>query len=404
MASIGHNASVSTGDHRFVREEPIVRPRMPELDVVRGIAILAVLIFHGCGDSLYYHVQRPLWQQVIMAMAAQGWAGVNLFFVLSGFLITGILLDSAPQSGYYSQFYIRRALRILPVYYLALLIVLIWRYGSGTRAETVWAFAGLSFIYLSNVSALFGVDFLYPLLWSLSVEEHFYLVWPALVRRLGRRSLALLAILICTVEPALRYYDLSHGGKLWWAGSHHGGSYVYTWMMADGLALGALLALLVRSRVGTRRNLARIAGATFAVSLVLTALSVVVSKPLGFCIRGTVVNYFALAIIAASLWMGTGARRHWINIRPLMFYGYISYGLYLFHELVNNLYGYVLVHLAPRLLSAFEFGKIWLFIVVSTAFATAVAYLSRITYEEFFLRMKPRRRAFAAERSATSAA
>src|SRR5579871_2665766 len=257
---------------RPCNEQPIVRDRMPELDVVRGIAILSVVFFHGFGDSLFVPVARPAWQRLVMDVAGQGWAGVNLFFVLSGFLITGILIDSASRRDYYSRFYVRRALRILPAYYLMLSVILAWRFATGTSGQTVAEFGALSVIYLSNVSALFGVDFLYPLLWSLSVEEHFYLLWPALVRNLSRRALGIMAALICVIEPALRLYDLSHGGKLWWAGSHHGGAYVYTWMMADGLALGALLALLGRSRWGTRQNFFRLAMVTFAISVAVSAV------------------------------------------------------------------------------------------------------------------------------------
>jgi peptidoglycan/LPS O-acetylase OafA/YrhL len=374
---------------RPCNEQPIVRDRMPELDVVRGIAILAVLFFHGFGDSLFIPIPRPAWQRFIMDVAGQGWAGVNLFFVLSGFLITGILIDSAGRPDYYSRFYLRRALRILPAYYLMLVVILAWRFATGTPGRTVAEFGALSVIYLSNVSALFGVDFLYPLLWSLSVEEHFYLLWPALVRNLSRRGLAVTAALICVIEPALRLYDLSHGGKLWWAGSHHGGAYVYTWMMADGLALGALLALLGRSRWSTRRNFFRLAGVTAAISVAATAASVFVSKPLGLCLRGTVVNYFALALIAGALWLGTGAHSRWVKIPVLAFYGYISYGLYLVHDWIAGVYYTVLARFAPDLLPNLDFAKIWLAIVVIGAVSTGVAYLSRVTYEEFFLRMKP---------------
>jgi len=385
-------------------EEPIVRDRMPELDVVRGIAILSVVIFHGFGDSLFIPTARPAWQRLVMDVAGQGWAGVNLFFVLSGFLITGILIDSTGRPDYYSRFYVRRALRILPPYYLMLIVILLWRFATGTPGRTVVEFGALSTIYLSNVSALFGVDFLYPLLWSLSVEEHFYLLWPALVRNLSRRALGIAAALICVAEPALRLYDLSNGGKLWWAGSHHGGAYIYTWMMADGLALGALLALLGRSRWGTRRNFFRLAIATFAVSVAATAASVLVSQPLGLCLRGTVVNYFALALIAGALWLGTGAHRRWVNVPVLAFYGYISYGLYLVHDWIAGVYYTLLARFAPGLLPNLDFARICLAIVVIAAVSTGVAYLSRVTYEEFFLRRKPgAQRAQAARRAAVSA-
>ena len=105
--------------------DPIVRPRMPELDTLRGIAILSVFVFHGFEETIGTAVAHPVWQRAILTLVSQGWAGVNLFFVLSGFLITGILLDSRNKPRYYSRFYSHRALRILPAYYLLLLILFI---------------------------------------------------------------------------------------------------------------------------------------------------------------------------------------------------------------------------------------------------------------------------------------
>src|ERR1700722_19067474 len=100
----------------------ILRPKMPELDTIRGIAILGVFLYH----SLYAQPNLARWAQPIRLFLTATWPGrfgVNLFFVLSGFLITGILVDSQPRQGYYTRFYKRRALRILPAY-LALVVVL----------------------------------------------------------------------------------------------------------------------------------------------------------------------------------------------------------------------------------------------------------------------------------------
>src|SRR5580704_15140333 len=111
--------------------EEIVRPRMPELDTIRGIAILSVVVFHGLGGIAWSSATYLGWQRAVIVASRQGWAGVNLFFVLSGFLITGILLDSGHKPGYYARFYTRRAVRILPAYYLMLLVMLIWNYFTG---------------------------------------------------------------------------------------------------------------------------------------------------------------------------------------------------------------------------------------------------------------------------------
>jgi peptidoglycan/LPS O-acetylase OafA/YrhL len=139
--------------------EPLLRREMPELDTIRGLAILGVLLYHG----LYWNVNLsnfPSLERIILTGMWAGRMGVDLFFVLSGFLITGILLDSRNRQDYYRRFYARRALRILPAYLLILAILAVTKY-------TPLSFVLLSLIYLSNLTPLFGIPIAYPVLWSL---------------------------------------------------------------------------------------------------------------------------------------------------------------------------------------------------------------------------------------------
>src|ERR1051325_2130641 len=178
------------------KSEGLVRPVMPELDSLRGVAILMVLFFHGFNLPTAMSHMSGLSRAFVYA-ATGGWAGVNLFFVLSGFLITGILLDSRWKPQYYRRFYIRRALRILPAFYLLLLLlVLLARIGWLDHRRIGWPFIALSFLYLANVTSFFGVPAQYAALWSLAVEEHFYLLWPTLVHRLSKRTIAWCALAI----------------------------------------------------------------------------------------------------------------------------------------------------------------------------------------------------------------
>ena len=130
---------------------------MPELDVLRGVAVLGVLWFHGFRAE-YGELPFRGARRVFILATQPGALGVNLFFVLSGFLITGILLDSRNRSDYYRRFYTRRALRILPAYYALLLLLAILNQASA-------AFLGLTCIYLSNVVSLFGVSMDHHPLW-----------------------------------------------------------------------------------------------------------------------------------------------------------------------------------------------------------------------------------------------
>jgi len=356
----------------------ILRPVMPELDTVRGVAILMVFLFHGFEDFTPAGPNVPAWERLFLSTVSLGWTGVNLFFILSGFLITGILLDSADKPKYYSRFYFRRVLRILPAYYLLIaILVLVGRLGF-VRHHTSWAFAGLSLIYLSNITPLLGVLRDYSPLWSLAVEEHFYLIWPATVRMLTRRGLVTAAVLICVCEPILRAFAVARGG-LWWG--------PYTWLSADGLALGSLLALFVRSNLASRMNLLRLAGLSVLVATAAVVVSVAVPRFIAVSLRATCVNYASLSFLAAALWLGTGAYQKFVNLRFLSFYGFISYGLYLIHALIFSLYNDVALRFSFFHVG-YSFGKCLLRLMIVFIVATAVAYLSRTTYEEFFLRMK----------------
>lgn len=133
-----------------------------------------------------------------------GWLGVNLFFVLSGFLITRILIETRDSPDYYRSFYSRRALRILPAY-LALLLILL-------AAGAIQAgFAALCIFFLANMAPILGMAMQYRPLWSLAVEEHYYLVWPSIVRRLSLRQLAAIVICVAIATPLVRWIAFRSG-------------------------------------------------------------------------------------------------------------------------------------------------------------------------------------------------
>src|ERR1700680_815839 len=138
-------------------QEKLVRSAMPELDALRGLAILLVLFFHGFGFQ-FGTAQLPRLAHLFVVATMPGWVGVNLFFVLSGFLITGILLDSKNHPHYYRRFYVRRAVRILAAFYAFLLLLAVApKTGWLDHRQVSWQFVGLSFLYLSDVTNLFFV-------------------------------------------------------------------------------------------------------------------------------------------------------------------------------------------------------------------------------------------------------
>jgi peptidoglycan/LPS O-acetylase OafA/YrhL len=366
-------------------QQPLLRAHMPELDTIRGLAILGVVFYHG------FYWARELngyssGQRIFLKLMAAGQYGVNLFFILSGFLITGILLNTRHRDDYYKRFYLRRALRILPAYYLTLLILI--AFGLTTKG-----FLWMSLLYSSNLSLLFGIAMSYPVLWSLAVEEHFYLVWPAAVRKISQRSLLALAIALMVVSPALRFccsFIPAKYGKV-----VEGCSY-YTWNCFDGLALGAVMALVARRMNDNRGRFLRFSLILIAIGLVIA----VVGLPFGVTTRMNPVGaalqwvpwHFGLAgFLGILVVAGSGKWKGLVAPRILTFWGSISYGLYLYHLLFSMAYQWV----ARR--TGFEqhwnldlWERTWLAMTVWSTGAVAFSYLSRWYFEEPFLRLKDR--------------
>jgi peptidoglycan/LPS O-acetylase OafA/YrhL len=294
---------------------------IPELQGLRGLAVLAVVVYH-CharleGTWIHY---ASLW----------GWVGVNLFFTLSGFLITSILIEARDKPHYFRNFYARRALRIWPVYVLLLAVcyaVPEWFLGDTLAHQAHWKTLLAYALFVQNLrhTALPGT--LGPT-WSLAIEEQYYFVWAPIVRFARGRYLGWLlpAILgaMLVISPMIRFLH-----PHWLNGTN-------TAIHLDGIAIGSLLALaLYRLRLSRKVWLwigfaAAVAG-LWATATIAGGTSFLDSA-LALCFAGVV-----LAAVA-----GTGARNPFALILrrgPLPFYGQISYGLYMTHILVFVYFG-----------------------------------------------------------------
>jgi peptidoglycan/LPS O-acetylase OafA/YrhL len=343
---------------------------MPELDSLRGLAVLSVLFFHGIAPPM-----NPHWtyaERMLLAVSGYGWVGVNLFFVLSGFLITGILVDSKNDARYYSHFYARRALRILPALWCMLLVLLI-------AARIDWRFFGLSALFLANSATLLGMTLQYGPLWSLAVEEHFYFLWPAAVKNLQRRGWIAIAVFIFLVTPVLRWLGYEHAGR------PGGWVSLYTWCNLDGLALGALLAVWVRTSHFRREHLARVAFPLLLIGFagcVLSAQSLAASAIL----LSSACNIAALGLISCALLIGTSERKILVDRPALRFFGWLSYGLYLVHvfafHVIDVAFGRGLLMLHP---ASNPVAAMLLRFALGSALAIGLAYLSRRSLEAKFL-------------------
>jgi peptidoglycan/LPS O-acetylase OafA/YrhL len=344
---------------------------LSELDGIRGMAALFVLLHHAFYIPLVQTEVSGL-AKLISAGTKAGWLGVELFFVLSGFLITGILLESRNDQRYFRNFYARRALRIMPLYYAALLVLALCYSGSGS-------FVLLGSLYLTNFASLFAVPMLFGPLWSLSVEEHFYLLWPWFVRWTDHRRLAVIAALIVVVTPLARGLAFDSVGAM--------GIYYFSWFRFDGLALGGLLALFYRSRFCTAENLKRVTMSGLIVGAAIIAAGApfgILSReqPLGATLLYTGSQLFFVGMIAAALCPRKTLWHVLLNWRGLTWCGEVSYCFYLVHVFCFHALDFLFARQATTL------GEITLRAMIGTAAAFVISALSYRCFEAPLLRLK----------------
>jgi peptidoglycan/LPS O-acetylase OafA/YrhL len=371
---------------------PALPAAIPALDGLRALAIAGVLACHF-GNA--WPGDAPL-DRAVRTATDLGWAGVDLFFVLSGFLITGILLDTVGAPGWWGGFLVRRALRIFPLYYLAL--VLFGLLGPAAGLVDPWTFGRWGawyWAYLGNwaYAARQGIPALSHF-WSLAVEEQFYLVWPLVVLLArGRRRLLAVAGGLVILSPALRAWIVYGSG--WPVGS----AFRVTLGRLDGLALGAALAALFRTP-GARGGLARAwpwaAGLGAAGFLALAA-------PLGFDMHRAPLELWSHSLLAvafggllagavvASTSGGAGARlARALSAAPLRALGRVSYGVYVWHWFIH--YGCVRAlrpHPATAALLATRAGYL-AYAAAGVTASVAVAWASYHLVEKRFLALKDR--------------
>jgi peptidoglycan/LPS O-acetylase OafA/YrhL len=353
---------------------------MPGLDVLRGIAILSVFFFHGLKWSrpatpfLGPHVDQ------LSSAVSFGWLGVNLFFVLSGFLITGILIDTRTRKNYWRSFYIRRVLRIMPLYLLVLAMLRLC-YGVS------WSMLAFYLFYLGNfTNALHVAGPGYGPLWSLAVEEQFYLVWPFVVRKLNNWSIGAVCVCGMAMLPVLRMLSVAKVLPL-------GDPYSATWLVSDNLFYGAVIAVFLRSPWAVPMRVRQLTLTTGVLGTGLLGCGFIFhwmsrTTPAGACFQPIPFQMLFTCMLLLALQYG---ERPWFyNTTALLrFFGYISYGFYMIHMLGFSAFGFITdrLNIHPQTLTVrymlVRFVIVWIGV-------TLVSFILRKSFEEYFLRFKER--------------
>jgi peptidoglycan/LPS O-acetylase OafA/YrhL len=371
----------------------------PALDGLRAIAVLMVFYQHYL---------------VYPAALHWGWAGVDVFFVLSGFLITGILYDTRADKHRLHNFYVRRTLRIFPLYYGLFALALIttpifhwvwdkgwwvWLLYMGNFAQ-IGLMDGLSknlvvFDYLHPTRLLNPqFSFIFGHFWSLCLEEQFYLVWPFVVYwikdRVRLRNLCAVVILIMPLIRLVCNFTMSPEmlQKFF--------LYRFTPVRADALLLGAFVALCLRGPEADRiASLARPVGkGILAIFFLITVGSLILThqapSPATDSLWVSTIGFTLLDVLAASVLLrALDPHSHtfrFLNVRWLRWLGQMSYGFYVFHNFVHPVYAYMV-----RSVLGSNFNHINLPIAVVGFIGTIlISYLSYRFYETRFLRLKDR--------------
>ena len=395
---IRHNCSMpgSTEQYAVSSEAAEQNPggfkHVPALDGIRGLAILLVLVHHllwannNTGSSIF---------NVFQEIRGAAYCGVFLFFALSGFLITGILLDTLNIPHFYRTFYARRLLRIFPLYYGALIALIL------LSRPLHFAWSGWQYYYLTYTSNLALWRWNVPLqlgsfniyhFWSLQVEEQFYLIWPFIVFRVRRlETLIRISLISCTVILCLRIVLVMMRGH-----PHFGDPYIAyrpTFACADQILFGCALCAGLRTR--WRTMVTRLAPRVLTVIAVLLLIAFIRYQGLDPATNAfvptlgyTLMGLSGAAMITMTLQAGSRAQRLF-QIPFLRFFGKYSYGIYLFHYsldtyLAGPLRAFLNTHLHSKALS------VGLGAVAIASISVLVALVSYRFYEVPFLRLKGR--------------
>ncbi len=378
---------------------------VPALDGIRGIAVLMVMMFHFSIVPKLEQISSPL-DSVYSRVVMNGWAGVDLFFVLSGFLITGILLRTRCASNYFRAFYARRALRIFPLYYgfLAMMIFVVFPVASSfagrvsalapiveqtgeLRQHQTWFWLYISNIYTflhDGTKAAGGMGHF----WSLAIEEQYYLVWTPLVFLLSVRRLIWLCVVLIGAVTIYRAWAV-------WTGVPAYTVMTFTLTRVDTILYGSLTACLLH--IGIPCAWGRVLRRSAPFLWLMVFLIPIWVGPnlesnawLQIVLPTMLAIAFSVTVLGVGM-LGSEYRSGLLTSRPLVRLGVISYGLYVFHVPVRGALLPVYERLVPQhLIAGSQLHWTLGFVLLAFLCSLIVAECSWRLFESQVLKLKKR--------------
>jgi peptidoglycan/LPS O-acetylase OafA/YrhL len=353
---------------------------IPQLDGIRGLAILLVVSFHYFGT---------------FSLFSFGWSGVDLFFVLSGYLITSRLVAMEERDNHFLQFYKNRALRIMPIYYATFFAFFIGYHLLVSRqnlpgfsfydknwAGFVFFFQNWSFIEWGDLKENHLQHF-----WSLAIEEQFYLVWPFILYKFRKNeyffkaiAIIIISIIITRVWLFMKYSDYMDYPHF----------YYNTFCRMDAFLLGGVLFLLQQKDRAKQLVNYFYAGTIILIAGIIYSGHATISNPFISTIGYTLIALMYAGLIYSAITHSSQFVTKIFNFRWLKFIGKISYGLYIFHWII-------LRFLEPKLsIWTSEYLKIstesshWWSLSGCLLISFILSVVSFFYFESYFLRMKSR--------------
>ncbi len=365
----------------------LAAPRIARLDDLRGIAILLVVLYHCTPDA---NSNQGL-ESLVFKIALIGWAGVDLFFALSGFLVCRMLLVLKKQNQHVKVFFWNRLLRIVPIYYLSLILILFalpialkQPIPELTNTYQFWLY--LSNYTLSKSSTFFEINASLQHYWSLALEMQFYLLAPIIIYCLSRRKARTLLLGTWMLIIAIRTHAI-------YSGVEANATFFFSHYRADALILGSYIATLkAPHKIGPKSQLTLIPVTLFLLWIIWKSegSSIFKNEEQFYLLRTLLPIAISILSAYALIWALSKKKSNLpSNYLGLSFFAKYSYGIYIYHFTFNDaLKGILMPQLNIILTTQNQVS--FTYFLIQLVLSSSIAYLSYHGIEKHFLKMKKR--------------